>query len=174
MLRSFSRSLMIPTLALGLFLSASPAQAATINLTASMDCLQAGQPSATGTCGAGGTGTGTASITLDDVTNLLSWNMSWSGLSGNTTVAHFHLGAPGASGGVVLGFSPTTGATSGTAVGSATISAAQETDLLAGLWYINIHSSTFGGGEIRGQVLVPEPSVLALLGAGLLFLRRRS
>jgi hypothetical protein len=35
-------------------------------------------------------------------------------------------------------------------------------------WYFNIHTSTFGGGEIRGQILpVPEPSVLALTALGL-------
>jgi hypothetical protein len=43
----------------------------------------------------------------------------------------------------------------------------QIADLENGLWYINIHSTTFGGGEIRGQILpVPEPSTLALLGLG--------
>jgi hypothetical protein len=41
-------------------------------------------------------------------------------------------------------------------------------DLNNGLWYFNIHSSSFGGGEIRGQILpVPEPSTLALIGLGL-------
>jgi hypothetical protein len=29
---------------------------------------------------------------------------------------------------------------------------AQIQDLRNGLWYLNIHSSTFTGGEIRGQV----------------------
>jgi hypothetical protein len=40
--------------------------------------------------------------------------------------------------------------------------------LNSGLWYFNIHTSTFGGGEIRGQILpVPEPSAWALMGLGL-------
>ena len=49
--------------------------------------------------------------------------------------------------------------------------AAQEADLFAGEWYLNLHTANFGGGEIRGQLLlVPEPSTyatfagLALLG----------
>ena len=126
------------------------------NLSASMDCAQAG------TCGAGGTGTGTATISLDDQTNLLSWNVSWSGLSGADFLAHFHGPAlPGQPAGVQVGIgvpSPQ--------IGSATISAIQAADLLAGLWYGNIHSTTFNGGEIRGQV-VPEPATLLLIGAGL-------
>lgn len=54
--------------------------------------------------------------------------------------------------------------------GSATISDTQEADLLAGLWYINIHTSMFPGGEIRGQVqaqVVPIPAAAWLLVSGL-------
>ncbi len=46
--------------------------------------------------------------------------------------------------------------------------AQQLSDLENGLWYVNVHTSTFPGGEIRGQILpVPEPSTLALAGLGL-------
>jgi hypothetical protein len=47
------------------------------------------------------------------------------------------------------------------------------------LWYVNIHTSTFGGGEIRGQIIpVPEPATTGLLTAGaiaglMLWMRRR-
>jgi MYXO-CTERM domain-containing protein len=90
---------------------------------------------------------------------------------------HFHNAPVGVSGGVDLGIpSPWTSPY----VGSATLDAAQQTNLLAGDWYVNIHTSDFGGGEIRGQVgvtQVPEPSA-SLLGlaalAGLALRRRRA
>ena len=58
--------------------------------------------------------------------------------------------------------------------GAAILSAGQVNDLLAGLWYLNLHTDAFPDGEIRGQV-VPEPGTLALLagGLGLLAVRRR-
>lgn len=89
---------------------------------------------------------------------------------------HFHLGAPGVPGGVALGIP---GPWSSPEVGSnITLSASQEADLLAGNWYVNMHTQNFSGGEIRGQVNVapiPEPSalVLAIGAACLLPFRRR-
>jgi hypothetical protein len=41
-------------------------------------------------------------------------------------------------------------------------------NLFADLTYINFHTVEFGGGEIRGQILTPEPTTLTLLGLGLL------
>ena len=133
-----------------------------IPLSASMDCAQAN--AGAGTCGAGGSGTGSATITFDTDTNLLSWNISWSGLSGTLTVAHFHGPAlPNQNAGVTVNFLSI--APGNPSIGSTTISASQATDLLNDLWYINIHSTAFPGGEIRGQVLVPEPATSLLLGA---------
>ncbi len=145
------------------FLSLSPASAASIPFHADIDCDAAN--AGAGTCGAGGSGTGLGTVTLDDATNLLEWVVSWSGVSGTETAAHFHGPAtPAQSAGVQVGI----GVASNPAISSTVISAAQETALLNGLWYINIHSSAFPGGEIRGQVnVVPIPPAVWLLGSAL-------
>ena len=159
------------TLLVSLFVSMAFAAtnmfAAIINLEASIDGAQAN--AGIGTMSAA---TGSATITLDDQTNLLSWDISWSGLEGNVTNAHFHgPAAPGVSAGVQVPVDFNTNP----AIGSAVITDDQETDLLAGIWYINIHSDRDEvtlGGEIRGQVLqvqgepIPEPGTLALTVLG--------
>lgn len=154
----------------GIALAAAPASATLLDLTASLDCAQAN--AGAGTCAGGGSGTGSATITFDDVTNTLTWSITWSGLSGTATLAHFHGPAfPNQNAGIQVGIGVTLPAN-----GAAVLSDPQESDLLAGLWYVNVHTTSFAGGEIRGQVLlVPEPAAATLAGLGLLFLiaRRR-
>ena len=146
----------------------SPAGATIINLGASMDCTQAN--AGAGTCASGGTGTGTALIAYNDTSGDLSWNVTWSGLSGTTTVAHFH-GPASASqnAGIQVDFLGLGGGLN-PSIGTTAITAAQGTDLLAGLWYVNVHSTAFPGGEIRGQITqtaVSEPVILALMCVGI-------
>jgi hypothetical protein len=149
----------------GLGLLAPPsAVAVSLPLSAVIDCAQA--DAGNGTCGAGGTGTGTMTGSIDTNTNLLSWEISWSGLSGTETVMHFHGPAlPNQNAGVQVDFGAISG-TSSPSIGATNINDTQEADLLAGLWYVNIHTTIFPGGEIRGQV-VPEPGSLLLLAGGL-------
>ena len=126
-----------------------------------MDCVQAN--AGVGTCADGGAGTGTASITLDTDTNQFTWDISWSDLSSAPTMMHFHGPAlPNQNTGVQVD----TGVDGPPDVGNTNLNAGQVADLLAGLWYLNLHTDDFDGGEIRGQV-VPEPATLLLLGAGL-------
>ena len=98
------------------------------SLSGPMDELQAGTNVGFGS----GTGNATGTIfgTYDDVSNLLGYTISWSNLSSAVTNMHFHLGAPGVSGGVAVGIpGPWSSPQSATGV---LLTAGQETDLLAG------------------------------------------
>lgn len=134
----------------------------------------------------GGNRRGTGTFTLTLVGTTMTINGAFSGLSSNSTAAHIHgpAGPLPATASVIYDFTPgglnlaTLGSTSGTIIGTfelvpkgtggAYTVAQQIADLNAGLWYVNVHSAAFGGGEIRGQIVaVPEPSTWALAGLGL-------
>ena len=94
--------------------------------------------------------TGTADVDYDAATKKLSWKLTYSGLSGPPTAAHFHGPAePGKSAGVAVAI-PNAGTSP--AEGSATLTDAQAADLMAGKYYVNVHTAANPGGEIRGQV----------------------
>jgi hypothetical protein len=98
------------------------------------------------------TATGTVSGTYDKVSKQLLLTISFNGLAANASAAHIHKGAVGTNGGVVIGFSGVPAATSGSFTYTGTLTSTQETDLLAGLYYVNVHNASFPGGEIRGQL----------------------
>lgn len=96
-------------------------------------------------------GAGTVEVTLNKETNLLTWKVSYGGLSGPARAGHFHGPAmAGQNVGVVLGF---TGSIESPFQGQATVTAAQATDILAGKWYVNLHTAKYPGGEIRAQMM---------------------
>ena len=96
-------------------------------------------------------GTGTLASTYDTATKKLTWTVTFTGLSGPATAAHFH-GPADAKGnaGVVV---PQKDGLTSPMKGEATLTDAQAADLMAGKWYFNIHTEANKGGEIRGQAM---------------------
>ena len=104
------------------------------------------------------TGTGSGQIVFNPTTKAITYNFSWQLGSATATVTsmHFHGaddGSDSKSSAVALGISgfPTTSMGN---LGGQTIALtdAQVSQLLAGKWYLNIHSSTVPGGELRGNI----------------------
>jgi CHRD domain len=95
-------------------------------------------------------GTGTADIDYDAASKKLTWKLTYSGLSGPATAAHFHGPAEaGKNAGVAVAI-PNAGTSP--VEGSATLTDAQAADLMAGKYYVNVHTAANPGGEIRGMV----------------------
>jgi len=98
-----------------------------------------------------GKGTGTAVFTIDSTAKTVAWRVNWENLSSNATAAHIHgPAAPGANAGVVINLAP--GGIKMPLEGQASLTDAQLADLMAGKDYINVHTDTNKGGEIRGQI----------------------
>jgi hypothetical protein len=93
--------------------------------------------------------TGLAEASFDTVTKNFSATVTFSGLSGPAIGAHLHgPGEPGKNAGIVLPFNFVLSPIKL----SATLTDTQAADLIAGKWYVNIHTQLNPGGEIRGQL----------------------
>ena len=173
------------------------ARADQVSFTATLTGSQEVPPS-------GSAGIGSALVTFDTVTNLLTVNVSFAGLGSPTIASHIHCCVPPGTNAMVATPVPTfpgfpLGVTTGTYLMTFDLTnassynpafitahggtvpgalAAFTTGLNSGQTYLNIHTSQFPGGEIRGQLqAVPEPASVFLLTAGVIgvagALRRR-
>ena len=96
------------------------------------------------------TGSGKAEATFDSETKVLTYTVTYAGLTGPAIGAHFHgPGEAGKNAGIALPFKTVQSPIQG----NATLTDTQATDLLAGKWYANIHTAANPGGELRGQMM---------------------
>ncbi len=132
------------------------ANAQNTRFTASLSGAAAGTAST-------GFGFGTAELNG----NTFTYDLAYSGISGTPVAAHVHLPAPTTGGaGVAFDLTPVGSlGTTGRYAFSKVLSLAEKTAVLSGLAYFNIHTGTFGNGEIRGQI-VPAAFKTILTGVG--------
>lgn len=130
-----------------LFGRTTPSQAATVTYKATLTPGSEVPPNTT-------TGSGTVTATFDPATKTLTWEGSFSGLSGPATAAHFHAPAEvGKNAGVAIWISEKGKPLTSPFKGSATLTDGQVSDLQNGLMYANVHTAVNPGGELRGQMV---------------------
>jgi CHRD domain len=138
---SFFRSVVT---ACALSLVSVAAHAATIQLKADLKASAEVPPKDS-------SGTGTLTGTLNTETNVFTYHIEFSGLSGPAVAAHFH--GPAAEGANAGPQVPIKGSPVASPIdGKATLTAEQAKDLADGKWYFNLHTAANAGGEIRGQI----------------------
>lgn len=102
-------------------------------------------------------GTGTANLTYDPSTRVVTWSITYSDVSSPVTMAHFHGPAgPGQNAGVLIWLTKQGSPVESPIKGEATLTPEQAQQFMAGQWYINVHTRDHPAGEIRGQVMPPK------------------
>jgi len=144
-MRGFCRYGIAVLLTLG-WVSCGPAHAEMVILKAELSAPNETPPSQS-------KGTGSLTATYDTSSKVLSWKGNHSKLTGDATSAHFHGPAEaGRYAGVAIWISTKGMPLPSSFEGRATLTDAQAADMMAGRWYVNIHTTRYPGGEIRGQL----------------------
>jgi len=96
---------------------------------------------------------GVAFLTFDEATKMLCYSISFTTLTSAEAAAHVHGPAtPGQSAAVLFPLTPVPGNPKNGCVGPLT-SGALKKELKKGLMYLNVHTTQFPNGEIRGQII---------------------
>ena len=99
--------------------------------------------------------TGQATVWLNQGQGRVCFDISWADVGGTVTMGHIHVGAAGASGGVVVPLF--SGSYAGTDSASGCVQEV-EPSLIKAIrmdpsdYYVNLHSTEFPGGALRGQL----------------------
>jgi len=97
-------------------------------------------------------GKGEAEVLVDTASHEIRWSLKFQDLTAPLSATHFH--GPSGSGGNAPILVPIANKLdrSGAIDGKASVNEQQIQDMLAGRWYINVHTPAFPSGEIRGQL----------------------
>ncbi|HTN60584.1 MAG TPA: CHRD domain-containing protein, partial [Devosia sp.] len=128
----------------GFMLAAAPAYAEVVNMSAMLNAASEVPPNDSA-------GTGTLEATYDTDSKALTWTVTYEGLSGDATAAHFH--GPADVGVNAPPVVPIEGPLASPIKGTATLTDDQAKQLQGGMWYFNVHTAAHPDGEIRGQVM---------------------
>ncbi|POF61446.1 CHRD domain-containing protein [Novacetimonas maltaceti] len=138
-----SRPSILPMLGLGCAVAMAaiaPAQARSVHVTGQF----ATEHGATTTPGGGVT------AWLNPSTNLVTYTMKWTGLSGKVTAIHFH--GPAGAGQEADVLAPVGGPYVSPLRGAVLLSSEQARALMAGQVYVNLHTDAYPNGEARAQL----------------------
>ncbi len=148
-----SSRLVVPVicaLGLGFALWAGPSQAAPVSFKVQLAGSQQVPPVQTAAMG-------TADLTYDPASRMLSWTITYSGVSGAVTMAHIHgPAAEGKNASPQIWLTQKGSPVSSPIKGQATLTPEQAKQFEAGEWYINVHTDSHPAGELRGQVMPPK------------------
>jgi CHRD domain len=102
-------------------------------------------------------GSGVAEFVYDPETRTVKWVVTYNGLSGPATMAHFHGPATqGTKGPVVVWLSKQGSPADSPLTGQTILTPEQAVQFAAGQLYVNVHTQANPGGEIRGQAILPK------------------
>jgi len=144
------RHLIVAACLTGIMTWAAPSQAAPQSFKVTLTGAQQVPPVQT-------SATATADLSYDPATRVVTWSVTYSGLSGPATMAHFHgPAAAGKNGPPVIWLTEKGKPVENPIKGEATLTPEQAQQFSAGEWYINVHTQANPGGEVRGQVVPPK------------------